>query len=148
MAINAIRLRTTDPADAQGRYRYLQAATGGGAGLFAVRVASPAQWETFLFEPPTTFPLTSGAQLSMNLCNSNWDPSGNLVRVSHGVKTYPPTDRRDPALQTYEIGGPGQAVWVVPASYMFSRWDDPMDRIFDIVKPGGGQINSGDSVSL
>lgn len=83
MAINAIRLRTPDPPDGQGRYRYLQAVNGGGAGLFAVRVASPAQWETFLFEPPTTFPLTSGAQLSMNLCNSNWDPSGNLVRVSH-----------------------------------------------------------------
>jgi hypothetical protein len=151
MAINAIRLRTPDPPDGQGRYRYLQAANGGGAGLFAVPVASPAQWETFLFEPPTTFPLVSGAQLSMNLCNSNWDASGMLVRVDHGVHTSKPSNKKDPPLVTYEIGGPGQAVWVTtgfPAGYPAYPGDDPQERIFDIIKSGGGQINSNDLVSL
>jgi uncharacterized protein YfaP (DUF2135 family) len=150
MAINAIRIRTADQPDGQGRYRYLQAVNGGGGGLFAVRVASPAQWETFLFEPPT-WPLASGAQLSMNLCNSNWDPSGMLVRVDHGVHTFPRASRKDPPLVTYEIGGPGQAVWVTAgfsAGYPAYPGDDPLERIFDIVKPGGGNITSGDSVSL
>lgn len=151
MTINAIRLRTPDQPDGQGRYRYLQAGNGGGGGLFAVRVASPAQWETFLFEPPTTWPLASGAQLSMNLCNLNWDPSGMLVRVDHGVHTYPRASRKEAPLVTYEIGGPGQAVWVTtgfPAGYPAYPGDDPQERIFDIIKPGGGQINSGDSISL
>lgn len=151
MAINAIRLRTPDQPDGQGRYRYLQAVNGGGGGLFAVRVASPTQWETFLFEPPTTWPLSSGDQLSMNLCNANWDASGMLVRVEHGVHVFARTSRKDPPLVTYEIGGPGQAVWVTtgfPAGYPAYPGDDPMERIFDIIKPAGGTINSGDSVSL
>jgi uncharacterized protein YfaP (DUF2135 family) len=151
MAINAIRLRTTDQPDGQGRYRYLQAVNGGGGGLLAVRIASPAQWETFLFEPPTSWPLASGDQLSMNLCNSNWNPSGMLVRAAHGVHVFPRPSRKDPPMVTYEIGGPGQAVWVTagfPAGYPVYPGDDPKERIFDIVKPGGGQISSGDSVSL
>jgi len=151
MAINAIRLRTPDQPDGQGRYRYLQAVNGGGGGLFAVRVASPTQWETFLFEPPTAWPLSSGNQLSMNLCNSNWDASGMLVRVDHGVHVFPRASRKDPPLVTYEIGGLGQAVWVTagfPAGYPAYPGDDPMERIFDIIKPAGGGINSGDSVSL
>lgn len=148
MAINAIRLRTLDQPDGQGRYRYLQAINGGDAGLFAVRVA-PAQWETFLFEPPTTWPLASSDKFSMNVCNLNWCPSGLLVRVSHGVHVYPKASKKDPPMRTYEIGGPGQAVWVKHPSFQFSRFpDDPMDRIFDIVKPGGGTINDGDLVSL
>lgn len=151
MAINAIRLRTIDQPDAQGRYRYLQAVNGGGGGLFAVRVTRPAQWETFLFEPPTSWPLSSDAQLSMNLCNLNWDPSGMLVRVDHGIHVYPPQSQKDPPNVTYEIGGPGQAVWVTTgfsAGYPAYPGDDPLERIFKIVKPGGGVINSGDSVSL
>jgi uncharacterized protein YfaP (DUF2135 family) len=151
MAINAIRLRTPDQPDGQGRYRYLQAVNGGGGGLFAVRVASPTQWETFLFEPPTAWPLSSGDQLSMNLCNSNWDASGMLVRVDHGVHVFPRPSRKDPPPVTYEIGGPGQAVWVTtgfPAGYPAYPGDDPLERIFDIIKPGGGNINSRDSVSL
>src|SRR6266581_10306 len=145
MAINAIRLRTPDQPDGQGRYRYLQAVNGGGGGLFAVRVASPTQWETFLFEPPTAWPLSSGNQLSMNLCNSNWDASGMLVRVDHGVHVFPRASRKDPPLVTYEIGGLGQAVWVTagfPAGYPAYPGDDPMERIFDIIKPAGGGINS------
>ena len=150
MAINAIRLCTADPADQQGRYRYLQAVSGGGW-FSAVPVASPAQWETFLFDPPTVWPLASGAQLSMNLCDSNWDPSGMLVHVDHGVHVFPRPSKKEPPLVTYAIGGPGQRVWVsagFSAGYPAYPGDDPRERIFDIVKPGGGQINSGDSVSL
>lgn len=149
MAINAIRLRTPDQPDGQGRYRYLQAVNGGGVGLYAVRVASPTQWETFLFEPPTTWPLSSGDQLSMNLCNSNWDASGMLVRVGHSLIFVSHDPHSKDKTATYEIGGPGEAVWVRPASFQFDPFpDDPRDRIFEIVKPGGGNINSGDSVSL
>lgn len=151
MAINAIRLRTLEQPDGQGRYRYIHAVNGGGAGLFAARVANPAQWETFLFEPPTTWPLASGDKLSMSRCTLNWDPSGLLVRVSHGVHVFPRATRKDPPLVTYEIGGPDQAVYVTagfPAGYPAYPGDDPLERSFDIVKPGGGQISSGDSVSL
>lgn len=149
MAINAIRLRTLDQPDGQGRYRYLQGFGGGDAGLFAVRVASPAQWETFLFEPPTTWPLASDDQISMNLCDSNWDPSGMLVRVRHNAVAIPTHSHKYTPLETYEIGGPDTAVMVVtsfPRAHAYTG--DDRDRIFDIVKPGGGVINSGDSVSL
>lgn len=151
MAINALRLRTTDPRDAQGRFRYLQAVNGGGFGLFTARVAQPAQWETFLFEDPTVFPLSSDSKLSMNLCNGDWDKSGMLVRVQHGVRTFPRPSRKEPPMVTYEVGGPGQSIYVnegFSAGYPAYSGDDPAERIFDIVKQGAGQINSGDRVSL
>jgi uncharacterized protein YfaP (DUF2135 family) len=144
IAVNAIRLRTPDG-------RYLQAVNGGGAGLFAVSVASPGQWETFRFvQPPTTWPIANGGPLSMNLCNSNWDPSGMLVRVDHGVKTWPPR-KGSTRLVSYEIGGTGQAVWAIAgfsAGYPAYPGDDPQERIFDIVKSSGATINHGDLVSL
>ena len=151
MAINAIRLRTTDPKDALGRFRYLQAVNGGGFGLLATRVQTLGQWETFLFHKPPSLPLSSGAALSMNLCNSNWDKSDMLVRVQHGVRTFPPRSRKDPPLVTYEVGGAGQAIWVVKEfspGYPGYTGNEPAEEIFDIVKQGGGTINSGDQVSL
>jgi uncharacterized protein YfaP (DUF2135 family) len=143
VAVNGVRFRTQDG-------RYLQASNGGGAVLVATTVANPAQWETFRFEPPTVWPLSSGDKISLNLCNSNWDPSGQLVRVDHGVKTFPPRKGTD-RLVSYEVGGPGQAVWVrtnFGAGYPAYSGDDPVERIFDITKPAGGVINDGDLVSL
>jgi len=150
MASNAIRLRTKDQ-DAQGRYRYLQALNGGDFGLVAARVAAPMQWETFLFEDPISFPLSSGSQLSMDVCSIRWGKSNKLARVQHGVRTTPPRNRKDPPLVTFEVGGPGQAIWVTTgfaAGYPGYPGDSEAERIFDIVKPGGGTINEGDEVSL
>jgi hypothetical protein len=151
VAINALRLRTTDPQDGQGRFRYLQAVNGGGFGLLATRVKTPTQWETFLFEDPTSFPLSSGSHLAMNLCNSLWDKSNMLVRVQHGIRTFPSRNRKDPPLVTYEVGGVGQSIWVTTgfsAGYPGYPGDDEAERTFDIVKQGGGPINHGDQVSL
>lgn len=151
MAINALRLRTTEPKDAQGRFRYLQAVNGGGFGLLATRVAKPSQWEAFLFEEIPSVPLANGAMLSMNLCDPTWNKSGMLVRVRHGVRTFPPKNRKDPPLVTYEVGGPGQAIWVVTnfsAGYPAYSGDDPAERIFDCLKQDGTPISDGDQVSL
>jgi len=151
MAINALRLRTTDPKDAQGRFRYLRAVNGGGFGLLATRLESPGQWETFLFEEIPSVPLTNGTMLSMNLCDQSWNKSGMLVRVQHGVRTFPPRNRKDPPLVTYEVGGPEQAIWVVSnfsAGYPAYPGDDPAERVFDLIKQDGTPIVNGDQVSL
>lgn len=151
MAINALRLRTTDPKDAQGRWRYLRAVNGGGSGLLASRVGEPGQWDTFLFEEAPAVPFANGAMLSMNLCDASWNKSGMLVRVGHGVRTFPPRNRKDPPLVTYEVGGPAQAIWVVTnfsAGYPGYPGDDPAERIFDLVKQDGTPIADGDRLSL
>lgn len=157
----AIRLRTTEPRDALGRFRYLQAVNGGGAGLLATRVPTPGQRETFLLsqwqlspllEETVALPLANGANISMDLCDSMWNSSMQLVRVQHGVRTFPPRDRKTPPTVTYEIGGAGQSIWVVTnfsAGYPAYPGDDVGERIFDIVKQGlPATINSGDLVSL
>src|SRR5262249_23756466 len=144
MAVNAIRIRTTDPKDAQGRFRYLQAVNGGGFGLQAARVVAPSQWETFLFQqPPSAIPLAHGSAVEMNLCDSTWNKSDMLVRVGHGVRTFPPRGRKDPPLVTYEVGGAGEGVWVIKnfsAGYPAYPGDDPAERIFDLVKQDGSAI--------
>lgn len=158
MAINAVRLRTTDPRDALGRFRYLQAVNGGDFGLVAKRVAVPRQWETFLFrrQPATTpesppFVIASGFTLSMNLCDPSWGGSGKLVRVQHGDRTIPPRGKGTPLWQ-YEVGGPGQAIWVVtafpPGSTGGYRGDEPRESNFDLLKQDGTPIEHGDMVSL
>ncbi len=151
MTINALRLRTTEAMDAQGRFRYLRAVNGGGFGLLATRILAPGQWDTFLFEQIPPLPLGNGSSVSMNLCDADWNKSGMLVRVQHGVRTFPPRNRKDPPLVTYEVGGPGQGIWVVTnfsAGYPAYPGDDPAERIFDIVKQDGTPISDGDQVSL
>ena len=145
VTINAVRLRTPDG-------RYLQAANGGGGLLVAANIATPLQWETFLFAPPTMWPLRSGDPIALDVCNASWGPSGLRVRVDHNVKTWPPKKGQD-RLVSYFVGGPGARVYVnagfsagYPA-YPGSE-KEPLERIFDIVKVGGGVINNGDQVAL
>jgi hypothetical protein len=150
VSINAIRLRTPDG-------RYLQAANGGGGGLFAVNVTAPSIWETFLFVPPAAWPLVSGSQVAFDVSNANWDPAGLRVRVDHRTVVLPHSGKCD-RLVTYEVGGPGTSVWVsgpFPPGYPGYPGDDPAERIFSLDKliggvpaPAGTPINSGDSVHV
>jgi hypothetical protein len=123
-------------------------------------VAVPQDWETFLFVAPAAWPLSSGDPISLDVCNSNWDRAGYLVRVDHNVKTFPPKDNKSEKLVSYEFGGPGAAIWVrgpFDDGYPAYRADSvpPAEWVFDIVKIVGGgaansgtPINSGDLVSL
>jgi hypothetical protein len=150
VSINAVRLRTPDG-------RYLQAVNGGGGGLFAVSVTAPSIWETFPFVLPAAWPLVSGSQIALDVCNANWDPAGLRVRVDHRTVTLR-DGRKSPPLVTYEVGGPGTSVWVsgpFPAGYPAYPGDDPAERIFTLDKlvagvpaPAGTPINSGDSVHV
>jgi len=136
--INAVRLRTRDG-------RYLQAIIGGGAGLWATTVGDPQQWETFRFAPPTLWPLASGDPFSLVVCDSNWAPSVNQVRVEHSRTP-------GPGLVGHLFGGPETFVLVrtpFPAGFPGYQGDDPaLERTFSIIKSGGGQINTGDEISL
>jgi Carboxypeptidase regulatory-like domain len=154
VTINAVRFRTPDG-------RYLQAA---GGLLVAAGVAAPGQAETFLFVSPAAWPLTSGAPISLDVAQrnaeapeTNWSPSGFLLRVDHNVKTFPP-ERKVDRLVSYEIGGPNARVFVsgpLPAGYPAYKADDPAEWTFDIVKLVGGApaspgspIVTGDDVVL
>ncbi len=145
-----MRLRTPDG-------RYLQAANGGGAVLVAASVTAPGTWETFLFVPPAAWPLVSGSQIALDVCNANCDPAGLRVRVDHRTVVLPHSGKCD-RLVTYEVGGPGTSVWVsgpFPAGYPGYPGDDPAERIFTLDKlvggvpaPAGTPINSGDSIHV
>jgi uncharacterized protein YfaP (DUF2135 family) len=149
VSVNAVRLSTPDG-------RYLQAANGGG-GLLIAAFAAVNTWETFLFVAPAAWPLVSGSQVSLDVCNGNWDPAGLRVRVDHRTVTLP-HGRKDPGLVTYEVGGPGTRVWVCgpfPAGYPAYPGDDPAERIFTLVKldgrapaPPGTPINPEDLVAV
>jgi Carboxypeptidase regulatory-like domain len=149
VSVNAVRLRTPDG-------RYLQAANGGGGWLIAASVI-PNTWETFLFVPPATWPLASGSQVALDVCNASWDPAGLRVRVDHHTVTLP-HGRKDPGLVTYEVGGAGTRVWACGpfgAGYPAYPGDDPAERIFTLVKldgrapaPPGTPINPEDLVAV
>src|SRR5207248_6875815 len=114
-------------------------------------VAAPMPAETFRFLPPTTWPLTNGASISLEVCDSSWGSSGLWIRADHTVKTFPQPDRKGTRLVSYEIGGTGAAVFVKgpwSAGYPAYSANDPAEWTFSIVKTGGGAINTGDTVSL
>jgi uncharacterized protein YfaP (DUF2135 family) len=150
ITINAVRLRTADG-------RFLQAANGGGGLMVATGLPAPGPAETFSFVPPTSWPLVSGAAIALDVFSSGWSPSGLRVRVDHNIFYLPPRPRSD-RLVSYEVGGPGAAVFVnagFPAGYPAYPGDDPAERIFSVVKMSGGApvpvgtlINSGDQVVL
>ena len=75
--INAVRLRTPDG-------RNLVAVNGGGAELRASTGGSE-QSRTFLFTSPTTWPLSSGSSFALVVCDQNFAPSTNQIRVGHTV---------------------------------------------------------------
>jgi hypothetical protein len=71
-----------------------------------------------------------------------------MVRVEHG-------GRLSSGLAYYVMGGPGTWVWATSAgSYPFSpgypayTGTDPDEWVFYVDKAGGGQINSGDEISI
>ena len=133
LTVNAVRIRTVDG-------RYLQALNGGGFYLTPVAVASPGAWETFLLDPPATWPLVSGSQIALQVVNASWRPSGNVVRVEHGARRLPGS-KKSPGLVTYQIGGPNQAVLVrgpFGAGYPAYPGDDPAERTFTVTKIVGG----------
>jgi len=145
LTINAIRLRTPDG-------RFLQAPTSGRL-LVASTVAMPGPAETFLFASDMNGARTSGDSIQLRGCNASYAPSGAQVRVDHSVQVLPRGGggKNAPPLVTYEIGGPGTAVFVsgpLPVGYPAYRGDDPAEWIFDILKAGGGPIADGDAVSL
>ncbi len=145
VTINAIRLRTPDG-------RFLQSPASGIL-LVASAVAMPGAAETFLFASDMTGPRTSGDSIQLRGCNAGFAPSGAQVRVDHSVQVLPRGGggKNAPPLVTYEIGGPGMAVFVsgpLPAGYPAYRADDPAEWTFDILKAGGGAIVDGDTVSL
>jgi uncharacterized protein YfaP (DUF2135 family) len=126
LSINAVRLSTPDG-------RYLQAANGG-PGLLIASSVIPDAWETFLFVSPAAWPLVSGSQISLDVCNANWDPAGLRVRVEQRYVNLP-HGRKDPGLVACEVGGPGTRVWVG------DPWPpdpicpgDPADITFTLVK--------------
>jgi hypothetical protein len=135
--------------------RYLQAANSGGGLLIASFVAANT-WETFLFVAPAAWPLVSGSQISLDVCNANWDPAGLLVRVDYHIVTLP-HGRKDPGLITYESGGAGTRVWVSGPFPPASPYpgDNPIERTFTLVKlngrtpaPPGTPINHQDLVAV
>lgn len=143
VTINAIRLRTPDG-------RFLQSPTSGRL-LVASTVAMPGPAETFLFASDMTGARTSGDSIQLRGCNASYAPSGAQVRVDHSVQVLPRGGKGAPPLVTYEIGGPGMAVFVsgpLPVGYAAYRGDDPAEWTFDILKAGGGPIADGDAVSL
>ena len=113
----------------------------------------PGAAETFLFASGMTGPRTSGDSIQLRGCNPTFAPSGAQVRVDHSVQVLPRGGggKNGPPLVTYEIGGPGMAVFVsgpLPSGYPAYRADDPAEWTFDILKVGGGPIADGDAVSL
>jgi Carboxypeptidase regulatory-like domain len=158
---NAVRIRTLDG-------RYLQALNGGGGFLAPVVSNAPGTWETFLFEPPTVWPLTSGAQIALRHVTGTWAPESGpsplfgpvLVRVDHGVRSLPRKSKKDPQLVTYQIGGASESVLVnagFDAGYPAypGRNKDSTEWIFTLTKivgstpaPGGTPIVSGDQVTF
>jgi len=156
MTINAVRLRTEDGV------RYLSALNDGANLLVAlpVPVSGLGAKETFLFEPPTTWPLASGSDFSMRGSDAAGRPSDRLVRVDHNVLPLSPGGRKNPPLVTYEVGGPNARVllidWFPPGYPAYPGSDlEPAERIFTIEKIVGGavtepgtQLNNGDRVCL
>ena len=149
---NAIRIKTTDG-------RYLQALNGGdGVILAPTATSAPGQWETFLFEAPTVWPLESGSPISLRHMSNNWGPSADLIRVEHTVYRLPKKGKKDPQLVRYQIGGDGESVRVHPgfsAGYPAYPGDDPHERIFKLTKieagieaPDGSPIVDGDQVTF
>jgi uncharacterized protein YfaP (DUF2135 family) len=143
LSINAVRLSTPDG-------RYLQAANGG-RGLLIASSVIPDAWETFLFVPPAAWPLVSGSQISLDVCNANWDPAGLRVRVEQRYVNLP-HGRKDPGLVGCEVGGPGTRVWVNdpwPPDQLCPG--DPADITLTLVKldaPPGTPINPEDLVAV
>jgi uncharacterized protein YfaP (DUF2135 family) len=126
--------------------------------MVAANVGAPGPAETFSFVTPTSGPLASGASVALDVFNSGWSPSGLRVRVDHNTFFLPPRPRSD-RIVSYEVGGPGAAIFVsgpFPAGYPAYPGDDPAERIFTIVKMSGGVPapvntpinNDGDSVVL
>ena len=95
VTINALRLTTPD-----GRAVGASAATGG---LLVAKTVVPAQNETFLFAPPTAFPLRSGDSLSLVMCDATWASSGLLVLVDHNVVTFGGSHSLDPGQKSAPI---------------------------------------------
>jgi hypothetical protein len=148
IAINAVRFLSTNS-------RFLHALNGGGAAMVAASTGLLAGADTFLLRSPASWPLTSGSPLSLEVCNGTFGPSGFRVLVDHNVKFLGRS--KGLPLVTYEVGGPGAAVWVttgLPAGYPAYSGDDPAERIFDIVKMVGNNpvfgspISNGDHVCL
>ena len=142
--INAIRLRTPDG-------RFLQSPTAGGALLVAATVAAPGAAETFLFASGMSGPRRSGDAIELWACNASFGASSAQLRVEHSVVVLPRSGKNAPPLVTYEIGGPGMAVFVnagFSPGYPAYRANDPAEWTFDILKAGGGPIADGDAVSL
>lgn len=150
--INAVRIKTTDG-------RYLQAYNGGGGTYLApVATNTPGPWETFLFEPPAVWPLSSGSSIALRHVTDNWGPSPELVRVEHGVYRLPHKGKKDPHLVRYQIGGEGEHVLVhsgFSAGYPAYPGDDPNERVFTLTKmvggtpaPAGSPIATGDQVTF
>jgi uncharacterized protein YfaP (DUF2135 family) len=147
--INALRLSTPDG-------RFVGAVTPAG-GLLVASSGIAATARTFLFSPPTMWPLSSGDPLALDLCTPTWAPSGLLVRCDHQTIALPAQHKSD-HLVTYEVGGPGTQVLATagfPAGYPAYPGDDPAERIFRIIKLVGGQpapngtpIADGDTVAI
>lgn len=164
--INAVRLRTPD-----GRYL-----TRAGSEILTASLAAPSQSATFrlvsrptlsplTIPPPATVPMPSGSQISLAVCDSDWAPSSNLMRVEHSTLTIkkpkPPAFSwasiaefflGSPTTVTYFFGGPGtyvRASGPFPSGYpAYTSDSNPNEWIFSIEKSRGGAINSGDQVSL
>jgi hypothetical protein len=100
--------------------------------------------------------INSGDTISLVIPGSAWAPSQNMVRVEHGGRHQPPADPHGgPGLDYYVMGGPDTWVWATTAgSYGFSpgfpayTGTDPDEWVFYLDKAGGGQINSGDEISI
>lgn len=160
--INAVRLKMLDG-------RYLVASGGGGAstgGKGAALIASTGgslQWRTFLFTPPSMWPFASGDALSLAVCDSDWNASGNLVRVYHtGIRRKVPVSDVERFFfgqlytDSYVLGGTDGGVFVnsgfsagYPA-YGYSG-SDPLETEFSIIKVSGsasGTILDGDTVII
>lgn len=143
VTVNALRLRTHDG-------RYLQAALTGWRRLVAANV-SPGADETFLFTPPQ-WPIQSGDTVSLELTGPTFAASGQLVRVDHNpIVLVSGSGKERHRLDSYEIGGPGTGIYVRgpwDPGYAAYPGDNPEERSFDLVKPGGGAIGDGDEISL
>ena len=78
-------------------------------------------------------------------------PPGRRSVSTTASRFFPGATGKTPVLVTYEVGGPGEAVFVrgpFPQGYPAYSGDDPAERTFDILKAGGGPIADGDAVSL
>lgn len=164
--INAVRLRTPD-----GRYL-----TRAGSEVLTANLAAPSQSATFrlvsrptasplTIPPPATVPMPNGNQISLAVCDSDWAPSSNLVRVEHSTltirKSKAPRGSWEsiaefflgtPTTVTYFFGGPGtyvRASGPFPSGYpAYTSDSNPNEWVFSIEKNDGTAINSGDQVSV